>query len=253
MHWLHSMPWMLAQSEQDLGVPATDTLDNAIKSATSVLTIVFVAVGLLAAAFIGLKIWNEVKAHNLTGGDEDDISRARKYEKKGEFVLSGSYYEKSGDNEKAIALYKRGRDFARAGALYEMLQKPGKAMEMYKRSGDANKIAGMHMKTGNYIEAAKLFKSKGDTLRAAQAFEQMGNHAAAAREYAESGKYVKAAKLFKEAEMYLEAGQAFHRSFEGAQMSKANISQFFTYAAFMVMAEQLETAKAVYRRIHRAC
>jgi tetratricopeptide (TPR) repeat protein len=249
MHWLYSLPGMLTQSEQDLGVPATNALDNAIKSATTVLTYVIVAVGLLAAVFIGLKIWNEVKAHNLIGVDDDDISKARKYEKKGEFVLAASYYEKANNYEKAIELYKRGRDFARAGALYEMLQNPGKAMEMYKRSGEANKIAGMHMKAGNYLEAAKLFKSKGDTLRAAQAFEQMGNHAAAAREYSEAGKHVKAAKLFKEAEMYLEAGQAFHKSFEGAQISKANISQHFTYAAFMVMAEQLETAKEVYRRI----
>ena len=165
-------------------------------------------------------------------------------------MLAASYYEKAAEYEKAIELYTLGKDYSRAGSIYEMLQQPQKAMGMYKKAGDANKVAGMYMKAGNYIEAAKLFKSKGDTLRAAQAFEKMGNHAAAAREYSESGKYIKAAKLYKEASMFKEAGDSFYKSFEGQEVGQDNLSQYFTLAAFMVMAEDIGGATSIYKKIY---
>ena len=243
------LPELLAQ--QDTAVQGVDAVDQAVKSATTVFMLVMIAIGLLVAGFIGLKIWVELKKQNLTGGGgETDLEKARKFEKKGEHVLAASYFEKATEYAKATELYQLGKDYSRAGSIYEMMQQPERAMAMYKKSGDAIKVAGMYMKTGNFVEAAKLFKSKGDTLRAAQAFEKMGNHAAAAREYSDSGKYIKAAKLYKEAGMFKEAGNTFYKSFEGQDVGDSNLSQYFTLAAFMVMAEDIEGAKYIYEKIH---
>ena len=243
------LPELLAQ--QETAVQGIDAVDKAVKSATTIFMFVMIAIGLLVAGFIGLKIWVELKKQNLMGGGaETDIEKARKFEKKGEYVLAASYYEKATEYAKATELYQLGKDYSRAGSIYEMMQQPERAMGMYKKSGDAIKVAGMYMKTGNFVEAAKLFKSKGDTLRAAQAFEKMGNHAAAAREYSESGKHIKAAKLYKEAGMFKEAGNSFYKSFEGQQVGQDNLSQYFTLAAFMVMAEDIEGAKFIYEKIH---
>ena len=243
------LPELLAQ--QETVVAGVDAVDQAVKSATTVFMFVMIAIGLLVAGFIGLKIWVELKKQNLTGGGgETDLEKARKFEKKSEYVLAASYYEKATEYAKATELYQLGKDYSRAGSIYEMMQQPERAMAMYKKAGDANKVAGMYMKTGKFVEAAKLFKSNGDTLRAAQAFEKMGNHAAAAREYSESGKHIKAAKLYKEAGMFKEAGNTFYKSFEGQQVSQDNISKYFTLAAFMVMAEDMEGAKFIYEKIH---
>lgn len=236
--------------QKDFTQTGTQAVDTAVKSATAVFAYVMIGIGLLVAAFIGLKIWSELQKQDMLGGGaETDQAKARKLEKKGEHVLAASYYEKATEYEKAVELYKLGKDYSRAGSIYEMMQQPEKALNMYKRSGDANKVAGMYMKTGNYIEAAKLFKSKGDTLRAAQAFEKMGNHAAAAREYSEAGKYIKSAKLYKEAGMFKEAGNVFYKSFEGKEVNSETISQYFTLAALMVMAEDMDGAKFIYKKI----
>ncbi len=243
------LPGLLAQ--QEAAVQGVDAVDQAVKSATTVFMVVMIAIGLLVAGFIGLKIWVELKKQDLAGGGpETDLEKARKFEKKGEYVLAASYYEKATEYNKATELYQLGKDYSRAGTIYEMMQQPERAIAMYKKSGDAIKVAGMYMKTGNFVEAAKLFKSKGDTLRAAQAFQKMGNHAAAAREYSEAGKYIKAAKLYKEAEMFKEAGNTFYKSFEGQEVGESNLSQYFTLAAFMVMAEDMEGAKFIYEKIH---
>ena len=94
--FLVQIPVILAANEQEPAVPdATDAIDKAVKSATTVFMIVMIAVGLLAVAFIGLKLWRELGAQDLLpGGEEDNLTKARKYEKKGEYVLAAAYYEK---------------------------------------------------------------------------------------------------------------------------------------------------------------
>jgi len=231
---------------------AMDMIDQTLKSLDIIVWVVVIAVGLLAIIFFALKIRNELAKGGGGGAQESapiSIDNAQKSERRGDFIKAAMNYEQLGDKARAAAMYEKGRQFAKAASIYEQLGNSDKAVAMYKRAGESLKAAGVYMRTRNYAEAAKIFKNKGDTLRAAQAFEMMGNKLAAAREYAEAGQYVKSARMYKDERMYVEAGEVYSMALGGGQVTPSNIGMFYTYAAFLVMSDELARAQKVYRSI----
>ncbi|MFC1769501.1 hypothetical protein ACFLZI_00420, partial [Nitrospirota bacterium] len=247
---LEHIPSLLAKEE--IAQTGTDMVKDAANTASTVFTLIMIVIGLLAAAFIGLKIANEL---GLRGGStnmdekEEAALKASKYAKKGEFNLAASYYEKLKDYTNAAQMYEKGGDFTRAGLMYEQLDDPANALEAYKKAKDEIKVAGVLMKTGQYMEAAKIFKAKEQPLKAAKALEALGNNAAAAREYGEAGEYIKASKLYKAAELYKEAGVMYMKSLGGVELSAETLVNYYTYAAFLVMANELDSAAYIYQKI----
>ena len=239
-------------AQEQLPTAATEVLDQTAKSLSIAVWVVVIIVGVLAIIFFSLKIRNEL-AKGKPAVSEDSastaIDSALKSERKGDFVKAAMNYETLGDFKKAAAMYEKGREFTKAAALYEKLGKSDKAVVMYKRAGESLKAAGVYMRAKNFAEAAKIFKNKGDNLRAAQAFEMMGNTVAAAREYAASGQYMRAARMYKDERMYREAGEVYARAIGNEPVTVSNMGKYYTYAAFLVMSEDLEGAEKVYRSI----
>jgi tetratricopeptide (TPR) repeat protein len=194
--------------------------------------------------FIGeLKTAKEEKATRVSSAD------ARKLQQKGDFASAADAYLRLGDTWNAASMFEKARDLARAAELYEEAVDIKKAVEMYTRCGESLKAAELCMKTGEYAEAARIFKNKGDSLRAAHALEMLGNRMDAAKEYSASGQFARAAALIKEEGSYAEAAEAYFNSLRGEGLSPDNMDEYYTYAAYLILAKRNTEAVGIYENI----
>lgn len=230
--------------------PAANIVEESARSITVVVWVVVIGVGLLAGIFLMLKIMKEVGGmQSAKDPTTAAIDAALKAEKKGDHLKAAMNYEVLGDHAKAAPNFERARDFAKAAHHYESAGQYDRAIANYKKAGNASKVGALFLKTGKYADAARLFKSKGDSYRAAQAFEKMGNKLAAAREYSEARQYLHAAKMYKDERMYREASQMYYRYLQNEPIHEQNLDKYYTYAAFLMMCEELDEAYAVYEQI----
>lgn len=245
---LYTLLPMAAEKVTDLDELGAGRMHEAAGRVTTML----MWVGVLIVLPILFVIYKKFLHDSIFGGgvDYNKLPKvAEGKERSGDYVGAANIYEELKDIPRAAALYEKGEAFTSAGRLYEKLEKFEKAASMYKRSGESLKAAGVYMKAEKYFDAAVIFKNKGDRLRAGTAFEKFGNKFAAAQEFEAAGKFMKAAKLYGEAEVFKEAAEAFRKGLGEDSLSYDNLDTYYTYAAFLIMAEDIDTAVDIYRGI----
>jgi tetratricopeptide (TPR) repeat protein len=235
--------------EENVANPLAELVETARNAVSLVAWLIILAVVVALAVFVVRWILRGSSLKKIKGIHEEAMEKASRYEAKGDFASAGAMYEKLGDVPKAAELYERGKDFGRAARLQESLGRPEKAVEFYKRAGESLKAAEVYVKTGKYLDAAKIFHNKGDRLRAAQALEMAGNLLAAAKEYKAAGQPLRAARVYKDKGLYKEAGEMYLLSIGDEEPNPSNIDKYYTYAAFLMVAEEVEKAAEVYRGI----
>lgn len=235
--------------EENVANPLAQVVETARNVVSLVAWLIILAVVVTVAVFVVRRILRDASLKKIKGIHEEAMEKASRHEAKGDFASAGAVYEKLGDVRKAAELYERGKDFGRAARLQESLGRLEKAVEFYKRAGESLKAAEVYVKTGKYLDAAKIFHNKGDRLRAAQALEMAGNFLAAAKEYQAAGQPLRAASAYKKKGLYKEAGEMYLFSIGDEEPSPSNLDKYYTYAAFLMMAEEVDKAAEVYRGI----
>ncbi|MBN1355107.1 protein kinase [bacterium] len=144
----------------------------------------------------------------------DYIKKARKLERRKEYLRAAEYYVLAGDHEKAIELFVRENLFLKAAKLCERVGLIDQAAEHYGKIGDFKHAADLLRQAGDTFQAAMMYKRAKRFRDAAEMFEQSGVVSEAARMMEKEMEYRRAAELYMSAGMYRSAAVCFEQASE---------------------------------------
>ena len=144
----------------------------------------------------------------------DFVKKARKLERRGEYLRAAEYYVLGGFHERAIELFVQQNLFLKAAKICERIGKSDKAAEYYSQIGDYKHAAELLKQAGDTFQAALMFKRGKQFREAADMFERSGIIAEAARMLEAEKDYQGAASRYMKAEMVRSAAVCYEKAAE---------------------------------------
>jgi tetratricopeptide (TPR) repeat protein len=144
----------------------------------------------------------------------DYVKKARKLERRKEYLRAAEYYVLAGDHERAIELFIKEDLFLKAAKLCERIGQPEKAAEYYSRIGDFKHAAALLRQAGDTFQAAVMYKRAKRFGDAAEMYEKSGVISEAARMLEMEKEYQRAAVLYSSAGMVRSAAICFEQAAE---------------------------------------
>ncbi len=126
----------------------------------------------------------------------DYIKKARKLERRKEYLRAAEYYVLGGDHERAIELFEKKKLYLKAAKISERIGKADQAAEFYSRIGD-------------FFHAAELLKKAGDTFQSALMYKRAKRYQDAAEMFEESGVVSEAARMLELEKDFAGAGERY--------------------------------------------
>jgi len=190
----------------------------------------------------------------------EQLKKARKLEKLGDYARAAELYLQAGEHDQAIALFTQENLLLKAAKVCERIGRLDQAAEMYITLGDFNHAGELYRRAGNALQAAIAFKKAKRFREAAELYESIGILAEAARIYESLSDFKSAGEKYNKANMVRSAAVCFEKAASlenptGVSIAKNRIEDA-NYRALIVAAAEawrrvpnLQKCAQLYERI----
>lgn len=142
----------------------------------------------------------------------EQLKKARKLEKQGDFTRAAELYLQAGEYDQAIALFTQENMLIKAAKVCERIGRLEQAAECYTTLGDFNHAGELYKRANNALQAAISFKKAKRLREAAELYESIGISAEAARIYESLSDFKTAGEKYIKANMVRSAAVCFEKA-----------------------------------------